>query len=181
YGERHTPGMEGPGGGCSGRRGRRPPRDGGASGLPDIRHVFDLSGAGRTGVIRRRGKFFFASRLGRFPRPTAPVLRKQALVPERRRRSVRTAPRLLSRNAGGRSPKIFFSSGSLRTVGDLEALSRISAKKCAAAVLAFACCGVAAGDVESAFDEGPSTPARRHAIERSRKLLADVLELYPGT
>ena len=60
-------------------------------------------------------------------------------------------------------------------------MSRLSAKKCTAAVLAFACAGVVSGDVESAFDEGPSTPARRHAIERSRKLLADVLELYPGT
>jgi len=47
--------------------------------------------------------------------------------------------------------------------------------------LALACCGVAVADVESMFDAGFAGPTRRRTIERSRKLLADVLELYPGT
>ncbi|HEY3171564.1 MAG TPA: serine hydrolase domain-containing protein [Thermoanaerobaculia bacterium] len=66
-------------------------------------------------------------------------------------------------------------------MGDLEALSRLVARKWTALALAFACSAVAGADVESVFEEGSATPTRRHAIERSRKLLADVLELYPGT
>ncbi|HEX9287742.1 MAG TPA: serine hydrolase domain-containing protein [Thermoanaerobaculia bacterium] len=60
-------------------------------------------------------------------------------------------------------------------------MSRLAARKWTALALAFACSAFAGADVESAFEEGSPTPVRRHAIERSRKLLADVLELYPGT
>lgn len=36
-------------------------------------------------------------------------------------------------------------------------------------------------DVESVFDAGSASASRRRTIERARRLLADVLELYPGT
>jgi serine beta-lactamase-like protein LACTB, mitochondrial len=88
---------------------------------------------------------------------------------------------LLSRERVKRSRKIFSSSGPFREVGDLAALSRRALKKVTALALALACTGVAVADVESVFDGGSAGPTRRRAIERSRKLLGDVLELYPGT
>ena len=60
-------------------------------------------------------------------------------------------------------------------------MSRLAVRKLTALALALACSGVAVADVESMFDGGSAGPTRRRAIERSRKLLADVLELYPGT
>jgi serine beta-lactamase-like protein LACTB len=88
---------------------------------------------------------------------------------------------LLSREHVGRSRKIFSSSGPFRDVGDLAVLSRLALRKVTALVLALAGSSVAVADVESMFDGGSAGPTRRRAIERSRKLLADVLELYPGT
>lgn len=88
---------------------------------------------------------------------------------------------MLSRWRVGRSRKIFSSSGPFREVGDLAALSRLAVRKLTALALALACSGVAVADVESMFDGGSAGPTHRRAIERSRKLLADVLELYPGT
>lgn len=88
---------------------------------------------------------------------------------------------LLSRGQVGRSRNIFSSSGPFRDVGDLAVLSRLALKKVTALALALACSGVAVADVESMFDGGSAGPTRRRAIERSRKLLGDVLELYPGT
>ena len=66
-------------------------------------------------------------------------------------------------------------------MGGWASLSRRAVKKVAALALALACSGAAVADVESAFDGASSAPMRRRTIERSRKLLADVLELYPGT
>ena len=60
-------------------------------------------------------------------------------------------------------------------------MSRLAVQKLTALALALACSGVAVADVESMFDGGSAGPTRRRTIERSRKLLADVLELYPGT
>ncbi|HEV8232370.1 MAG TPA: serine hydrolase domain-containing protein [Thermoanaerobaculia bacterium] len=54
-------------------------------------------------------------------------------------------------------------------------------KKLAALALALACSGAAAADVESVFDGGSAPINRKRTIERARRLLADVLELYPGT
>lgn len=60
-------------------------------------------------------------------------------------------------------------------------MSRLAAKRVLALALAIAGPGVAAGDVESVFDGGSAAVSRRRTIERSRRLLADVLELYPGS
>jgi serine beta-lactamase-like protein LACTB len=60
-------------------------------------------------------------------------------------------------------------------------LTRSGLGRLAALLLALACSRVAVADVESMYDGGSAGPTRRRAIERSRKLLADVLELYPGT
>ena len=50
-----------------------------------------------------------------------------------------------------------------------------------AAAIAFAVAAAAVAEVESVFQGGSAGVSRRRDIERSRKLLADVLELYPGT
>jgi serine beta-lactamase-like protein LACTB, mitochondrial len=60
-------------------------------------------------------------------------------------------------------------------------LPRRLSTKLTVLALALACSGVAVADVESMYDGGSAGPTRRRTIERSRKLLADVLELYPGT
>jgi CubicO group peptidase (beta-lactamase class C family) len=63
------------------------------------------------------------------------------------------------------------------------ALSRLTARKLVATALAitFACAGSVMADVESVFDGSSASVARRRSIERSRRLLSDVLELYPGS
>lgn len=50
-----------------------------------------------------------------------------------------------------------------------------------ALAIAFAVAAAAAAEVESVFEGGSAGTSRQRDIERSRKLLADVLELYPGT
>ncbi len=60
-------------------------------------------------------------------------------------------------------------------------MKRLALWKVTALALALACSRVAVADVESMYDGGSAGPTRRRTIERSRKLLADVLELYPGT
>ena len=60
-------------------------------------------------------------------------------------------------------------------------MTRLALRMVTALALALACSRVAVADVEAMFDGGSAGPTRRRTIERSRKLLADVLELYPGT
>ena len=60
-------------------------------------------------------------------------------------------------------------------------MKRLAARRVIALALALAGPGVATGDVESVFDGGSAAVSRRRTIERSRRLLADVLELYPGS
>jgi serine beta-lactamase-like protein LACTB, mitochondrial len=60
-------------------------------------------------------------------------------------------------------------------------LSRLAARKTLALALALASAASAVADVESVFDGGAAVVSRRRTIERSRRLLADVLELYPGS
>ena len=68
----------------------------------------------------------------------------------------------------------------VRTEGGLlRSTSRAARFLAVAIALAFA--ASARADVESAFQGGTAGATRRRDIERSRKLLADVLELYPGT
>jgi serine beta-lactamase-like protein LACTB, mitochondrial len=60
-------------------------------------------------------------------------------------------------------------------------LSRLTAKKLVAIALTLAWAGTVTADVESVFDGSSGAVSRRRSIERSRRLLADVLELYPGS
>ncbi|HVE66502.1 MAG TPA: serine hydrolase domain-containing protein [Thermoanaerobaculia bacterium] len=50
-----------------------------------------------------------------------------------------------------------------------------------ALAIAFAVAATARAEVESVFQGGSAGTSRRQDVARSRKLLADVLELYPGT
>lgn len=58
---------------------------------------------------------------------------------------------------------------------------RRAPRKLAALFLALAWTGTSFASVESAFEDAAGGGSRRRAVERSRKLLAEVLELYPGT
>jgi serine beta-lactamase-like protein LACTB, mitochondrial len=60
-------------------------------------------------------------------------------------------------------------------------LSALTAKKLVAIALMLAWAGTVTADVESVFDGSSGAVSRRRSIERSRRLLADVLELYPGS
>jgi CubicO group peptidase (beta-lactamase class C family) len=60
-------------------------------------------------------------------------------------------------------------------------LSRLAAKKLVALAITVACAGTVMADVESVFEGSSAAGSRRRSIERSRRLLADVLELYPGS
>lgn len=60
-------------------------------------------------------------------------------------------------------------------------MSPRAARRSTALAISFAFAVAAGAEVESAFEGGTAGVARRRDIERSRKLLADVLELYPGT
>jgi CubicO group peptidase (beta-lactamase class C family) len=60
-------------------------------------------------------------------------------------------------------------------------LRRRAVRRVLALALALAGPGSLTADVESVFDGGAATVSRRRTIERSRRLLADVLELYPGS
>ncbi|HEY6066813.1 MAG TPA: serine hydrolase domain-containing protein [Thermoanaerobaculia bacterium] len=60
-------------------------------------------------------------------------------------------------------------------------MSRLTGKKLVALATLFACAGAVFADVESVYDGGAAAVSRRRTIERSRRLLADVLELYPGS
>lgn len=59
-------------------------------------------------------------------------------------------------------------------------MSRLASRRVVALALAIACTAPAVADVESVFDAASAAVARRRTIERSKRLLADVLELYPG-
>jgi CubicO group peptidase (beta-lactamase class C family) len=77
-------------------------------------------------------------------------------------------------------PENLFLVRAVRTKGGFLSSSSRAARFLAVAIaLAFA--APARAEVESAFDGGSGGATRRRDIERSRKLLADVLELYPGT
>jgi CubicO group peptidase (beta-lactamase class C family) len=60
-------------------------------------------------------------------------------------------------------------------------LTARASKRPVALAIAFAFAAAAGAEVESAFQGGTAGITRRRDIERSRKLLGDVLELYPGT
>jgi CubicO group peptidase (beta-lactamase class C family) len=60
-------------------------------------------------------------------------------------------------------------------------LSRLIARKLVALAITLACAGTVMADVESVFGGSSAVGSRRRSIERSRRLLADVLELYPGS
>lgn len=60
-------------------------------------------------------------------------------------------------------------------------MSPRAARRSTALAISFAFAVAAGAEVESAFEGATAGVARRRDIERSRKLLADVLELYPGT
>lgn len=111
-----------------------------------------------------------------------PSPKKWCSSPERRWRRL-GALRLLSRGLVEKSLKTFSSSGPFTQAGSPATLSRLAGKKFVGFALALvvACTGTATADVESVFDAGSASVSRKHAIERSRRLLADVLELYPGT
>ena len=88
---------------------------------------------------------------------------------------------MLSRMLVRRSRKTFSSSGTLEEAGSPAALSRLTAKKLVALAITLACAGTVVADVESVFEGSSAAGSRRRSIERSRRLLADVLELYPGS
>lgn len=58
---------------------------------------------------------------------------------------------------------------------------RLAGRRILALALALAGAAVARADVESVYDGGSAAGSRRRTIERARRLLADVLELYPGS
>lgn len=58
---------------------------------------------------------------------------------------------------------------------------RLAARRILALALVLAGSGAARADVESVYDGGSGAGSRRRTIERARRLLADVLELYPGS
>jgi CubicO group peptidase (beta-lactamase class C family) len=60
-------------------------------------------------------------------------------------------------------------------------LLRLAGRKILALALVLASAAVARADVESVYDAGSGSGSRRRTIERARRLLADVLELYPGS
>ena len=109
------------------------------------------------------------------------VLENRDFVPRRAKSRSWNGTRLAVPRRRGPIPKNLLLVRAVRTNGGFLSLTARASKRPVALAIALAFAAAAGAEVESAFEGGTAGAARRRDIERSRKLLADVLELYPGT